>query len=507
MKNLLIEKKTIFKLSLILLISTAIATIIQLVKGTLFQYAIDRNISRVYMFIVLFCLLIIFELTFYYIEWIFEAKITAKAMENLKNGVFRSSLFSKKKENEEVTNLITNQINDLEYDYFYSLYNLIYLIFRVILVVTIIFFINIYIGIVILFFMLLPLLFLKITGQKLNDKNVELLKKRENLLSNVQLELINLFPTNVFKIQKDRINKIAQYTLEERKSQFAFAKLESKTNLLNSILSYGSHFFIFSLAVIFIANGEMEAGITITLLGLVEQLSMPLVSISRNINAISSTSDIRKMIASKIQDESKSNEIRVSNKIYTKDLKITLSNFEKSYPDFEFLNGKKYLIQGKSGIGKSLFFKTLIGYNEDYEGSIIYDDYQLMIGENVFEDVCYIDSELNLYDNDTLSYNMIFNDSEEVFKNKNIARILDGLSNQHRVSDLSTGQKRRMIVLRGLLSKKKFTIYDEPTSNLDDENKENILLELLKSPNCVIIISHDISSEMKKNFDIVYEVL
>ncbi|MEM5610194.1 hypothetical protein AAHB63_07215 [Bacillus thuringiensis] len=71
MKNSMIfgiKNKNTFLLILILVVSTLIGTVIQFVKGDLFQGALDHNLSNVYKYILVFGLLIMIEVLFTFLN-------------------------------------------------------------------------------------------------------------------------------------------------------------------------------------------------------------------------------------------------------------------------------------------------------------------------------------------------------------------------------------------------------------------------------------------------------
>ena len=58
---------------------------------------------------------------------------------------------------------------------------------------------------------------------------------------------------------------------------------------------------------------------------------------------------------------------------------------------------------------------------------------------------------------------------------------------------LSTGQKQRLLFIRAMYFNKSFIFMDEPTSNLDEKNVDQIinLISKLKNKFTIIVISHD----------------
>ena len=73
---------------------------------------------------------------------------------------------------------------------------------------------------------------------------------------------------------------------------------------------------------------------------------------------------------------------------------------------------------------------------------------------------------------------------------------------------LSGGQQQRVAIARALITDAKYILADEPTGNLDKENRRKIV-ELLQQiaheqDRCVIVVTH--SDYVKKKCDICYEM-
>ncbi len=73
--------------------------------------------------------------------------------------------------------------------------------------------------------------------------------------------------------------------------------------------------------------------------------------------------------------------------------------------------------------------------------------------------------------------------------------------------NLSGGQRQRVAIARALLHKRNVLLVDEGTSALDKENADIIEKNLLAEKELtLIIVSHHLSDERKKQFDLVYEI-
>jgi phospholipid/cholesterol/gamma-HCH transport system ATP-binding protein len=199
---------------------------------------------------------------------------------------------------------------------------------------------------------------------------------------------------------------------------------------------------------------------------------------------------------------------------------IIIKDLKKSYGDNRVLDGfnmhlnegENLVIMGKSGSGKSVMIKCLIGLEEPDSGSIE------VMGKNIHELAREVLDELRtevgflfqgsaLYDSMSVRENLefplrrhtkkfgIINDTKplviEALENVGLVNTIDLMPNE-----LSGGMKRRIALARTLILQPKIILYDEPTTGLDPITSKEILLLMMsiqkKYNTSSIIITHDV---------------
>ena len=199
---------------------------------------------------------------------------------------------------------------------------------------------------------------------------------------------------------------------------------------------------------------------------------------------------------------------------------IEIKDLYKSFGDNTVLNGfnlslkqgEIIVVMGKSGSGKSVMIKTLVGLIEPDEGSIhIMENDITILTEEVLDalraDIGFLFQGSALYDSMTVRENLEFplrRHTEKINENLDIEQmVIEALSDvglAHTIdlmpAELSGGMKRRIALARALILKPKIILYDEPTSGLDPiTSKEIIILmkEIQRKYNTSsIIITHDV---------------
>lgn len=200
---------------------------------------------------------------------------------------------------------------------------------------------------------------------------------------------------------------------------------------------------------------------------------------------------------------------------------IEIKDLRKSFGDNHVLDGftmrlnegENLVVMGKSGSGKSVMIKCLIGLEEPDSGEI------LVMGKNINElkqddldelrtDIGFLFQGSALYDSMSVRENLEFplrrhkkkfgtiNDTTPL-----VMEALESVGLAHTLNlmpeELSGGMKRRVALARTLILRPKIILYDEPTTGLDPITSKEILL-LMKSiqhkyNTSSIIITHDVN--------------
>ena len=199
---------------------------------------------------------------------------------------------------------------------------------------------------------------------------------------------------------------------------------------------------------------------------------------------------------------------------------ISISGLNKSFDDlhvlkgidFNLLKGENVAVLGKSGTGKSVLIKIIVGLLKPDSGEVLVlgkqvdqlagselNALRLRIGFS-FQNSALYDS-MNVYQN--LAFPLIMNvkklSKPEVDHAVNEVLEAVGLAGKSKQmpSDLSGGQRKRIGIARTLILRPEIMLYDEPTSGLDPITSAEIIKLInevqQKYNTSSVIITHDLT--------------
>lgn len=199
---------------------------------------------------------------------------------------------------------------------------------------------------------------------------------------------------------------------------------------------------------------------------------------------------------------------------------LQVKDLHKSFGENHVLKGfnmqlfqdENLVIMGKSGSGKSVMIKCLVGLIEADSGfiSVMGHDITKLTREALDilrREIGFLFQGSALYDSMTVRENLKFpmrshpqKFGDEATQEKRVMEALEnvGLANAINLmpAELSGGMKRRVALARTLIMQPKIIIYDEPTSGLDPITAKEIIILMQNSKTryntSSLIITHDV---------------
>ena len=515
--NMLNDNK---KVLILLLIVSFISCFSSLSISLFLKRIFDRDISNLHIFI----LLIIIKCLLDFFRNVILIKVNNKLDCDLSNNVF-NKLYNLPLSfhHNRLTGDITSRINDL--------YNIKKIIstFSFTSIIDIFLIIIILIVITIKYLLLLPQILLLLV---LITLVYYIFKKDEiYLLDNVK----NTYSTNnsIFIDNLKGIDTIKNMNIEDKmvnkqkKSLVNFIDSSNKYNMLlitsDSIISFIE--LIGIIIIMFNSYKLLSKGlITIGDLTFIYSLYLTIITSLKNL-----------IILDKNISESKLSYYRINNllniSIDNKGGKLIKNIDNIEFKDIEIFNskaskinitinkGENVFITGKSGIGKSNLFKSLIKDNQLFSGDIRLNgiDIKELKDCSIKNNITFVSQNEHIF-NDTIKNNILM--SKQI-NNKELNKVLkvsllDKVLRKNNINldylleedghNLSGGERQRVLIARALLNNTDFIIFDETMNEIDIESERKIINNInTEYKKTIILVSHRDNNSDLFNKKIVIE--
>ena len=209
---------------------------------------------------------------------------------------------------------------------------------------------------------------------------------------------------------------------------------------------------------------------------------------------------------------------------------IEIKNISKSFDDtniisdisFIFQKGKTNLIIGKSGSGKSVLTKCIVGLINPDSGQILYDGKDMLTmsvkeKKKIRKEIGMLFQGGALFDSKTIEENIAF--PLLMFSNFSKSEIEDRVNcclqrvvilNKNKLypDEISGGMKKRVAIARAIAMNPKYLFCDEPNSGLDPVTAiliDELIKEITEEYNMTtLVITHDMNSVFEIGENIMF---
>lgn len=516
MFKLIQNHKVLYFISLILIVSYSV---VDLLKSILMSYIFDDHlldsISSLIVIVLIFLgvYLIVSSLQQYVVE-VLKNKIRYSLNQNLYQSYASRNIASfQKKDSSEILNEFNNEVNVVIDNYVSSKLNVFSLTISLILGSLYIANLSVEILMFLLFCAFITILINSIFKNSLKKNQMNYLDSMKQWLCSIKnlcrcfndIKILNL--EKVFCDGLDIENKnLEQSTLKNN----GFIKILTS---INSFISQAMFFLTLLFGIVLIHYNRLTVGQLLGIAQASNMVIMPIVNYANLRNMIQSS----KPVLQKLLDNSicyEENEpIVFDEQIH--DIKIKHLNYSygvRLILDLSNLvidQGKKYLVIGKSGDGKSTFLDILTKQKKA-DGIYVNDKDLKDVQFSTYADkFSYVNQNNDLLpfsfeQNITLGRKMSKYSLKDLVTIFNLESIFDkerdNLDFEH--LNLSGGEKQRICLARAMYRNKKWLFLDEAFSAIDKTNSDRIHQFILSNPDITVLsIEHKVTKETVSLYD------
>lgn len=516
MFKLVQNHKVLYFISLILIVSYSV---VDLLKSILMSYIFDDHLLDSILSLIVIVLiflgvyLIVSTLQQYVVE-VLKNKIRYSLNQNLyQSYASRNIELFQKKDSSEILNEFNNEVNVVIDNYVSSKLNVFSLTISLILGSLYIANLSVEILMFLLFCAFITILINSIFKNSLKKNQMNYLDSMKQWLCSIKnlcrcfndIKILNL--EKVFCDGLDIENKnLEQSTLKNN----GFIKILTS---INSFISQAMFFLTLLFGIVLIHYNRLTVGQLLGIAQASNMVIMPIVNYANLRNMIQSSKPVlQKLLDNSICSEEKE-PIIFDEQIH--DIKIKHLSYSYGVRQILDLNnlvidqGKKYLVIGKSGDGKSTFLDILTKQKKAdgiYVNNKDLKDVQFSTYADKFS---YVNQDNDLLpfsfeQNITLGRKMSKYSLKDLVTIFNLESIFDkerdNLDFEH--LNLSGGEKQRICLARAIYRNKKWLFLDEAFSAIDKTNSDRIHQFILSDPDLTVLsIEHKVTKETVSLYD------
>ncbi len=418
--------------------------------------------------------------------------------------------------------ILTNDLDMIEESYFkiwFSVFNEIFeFVISLIFLTIISSWLTLFVLLTTILQMTIPKVMSKIIGNKKEEQSI----CAEEFITTTTDHLNGFDMIKSFQVTAKSLQAISNSNSKLEQSRYKVRLFTSLARLLSftsgQIIYIGIYFF----GAILVIKGNITVGELIAASQLVVYIASPLQTLTDDITEVKSAQNIIKNLKESI--EYKENVPKKIMDMPKKFEKINIKNLTFSYENntilknvcFSLERGKKYLLCGESGTGKSTLINILTGIFIPEEGQICvdgtdiknfsmeqYSKFILPCTQNIFI------FNASIKDNVTL-FNDKFSDEEvkQALIKSELGYLIKNYSDgiNHTISQnghiLSGGERQKIALARMELYNPPVVIFDESFANIDYKTTKKLVNKIIENKErTVILVGHQLSDEIMKNFD------
>ncbi|SCM96106.1 Uncharacterized protein BWINRASL_03303 [Bacillus mycoides] len=303
-------------------------------------------------------------------------------------------------------------------------------------------------------------------------------------------------------LQKEKwaIQLFKGVTAQSYKSEVKKTMMQHYMGVVGTVIETGAYVVALIIGAQKIMKGEMDVGSLVAVLATIEMLFFPVRYVGELLMmtqvAVASANRVFYFLDKQVADSEveKAMGMKITNVSFQEndEAKCRIKNIH-----LEINPGELVIVVGESGAGKTTLLKLITGLYKPSNGSVVYCGNEDRM-TTVWQEPRFFRT--------TVKENMYFgeeyleNQSEKNIELVNVTPIIRGLSEGSQTvlhksgEEFSGGERKRLALLRAIVSNPNLIILDEPTAGLDPSNQEVVwnMIEGLGRDVTRIVVTHDV---------------
>lgn len=515
------DKVSLAFMSVSMMVRAGVSGLFLLALKYITDYAVEGQVSKLIEISKLLLIVIIFELIFSLLTSYLQSTYMNKSMKNIRQAYVRK-LFDLDIKNlsttdeEKYLSQLSNDIDRYEDRFYLKLIELINTGAQLMVSMIILATVNNTLLFLALGLLVFFIVISKRTSKPVAEKEKVKSKSLQKYTNYISETLQGFFVIKQNQLEKSRIGEFKNLAGQVQKDNYEVDKKSTHVDAFNSFIQMLIIFTLVFLGLYSAKKYGLSVGTTLLAGTAFAQSIWPMQSITPYISqmtGISAVLDEFEEILNQKASEAREEIGKIS--------KINFTRADLGYEDMTVLENvnldikenQKVLIVGVSGAGKSTILKSIRRQLPLKSGIIRVNGYDI---EDIKAHSYY--KELSVIDQIGFIFNGSLKDNISLYKDNNLPLLkdilkkvgLEDLDLDHRLknngSNISGGQRARLLLGRALYLDTSLIICDEIFANLDRKIGSDIEKQILSLEKTIINVSHIIYDENLKLYDSIYRV-
>lgn len=289
-------------------------------------------------------------------------------------------------------------------------------------------------------------------------------------------------------------------TAQSYKTEVKKTMMQHCIGVVGTVIETGAYIVVLIIGAQKIMKGEMEVGALVAVLATIEMLFFPV----RYVGDLLMMTQVAAASANRVFSflDKRGADSKVERAM---GMKITNVSFQESDGekcrihniDLQIHPGELVIIVGESGAGKTTLLKLMTGLYKPSNGSIVYYGNEARM-TTVWQEPRFFRTTVkeNVHFGEEYLENQLEKNIELVNVKPIIRDLSEGIETVLHKSgvEFSGGERKRLALLRAIVSNPNLIILDEPTAGLDPSNQETVwnMIEGLGREVTRIVVTHDV---------------
>ena len=507
------------------LLSSGFAVVLQFFKGAVLDFALAGQMEQTLCYALLLIAFILLEVGGYYLSQRFSDRYVIGCVSMLRRDIFDSILrrdyvsFKQRPQGEYIAKFTTDAetIRDRRFRMKPYLWEI---LFKIILVAFALFRLDWRIAVLTIALLTTPLYVPKLIEGRLQKAQTAYLAAMEDNLTKVTDWLSGFEIIKNFSVEGHIRARFQQANDEAMDKLRLDTRLGAVSQLLTTLISYLSYYIVLVCSGALVLSGDFSAGDFFIAIGMIDQLSWPLISLANIIRQLLSVKPVCRAMEVFLREAPETHSTPspavLDSEIRFREVSFSYDGQRDILDRFSLTvkRGQKCLLKGPSGCGKTTAVNLLLRYHRPTGGSIELDGVPIEEFGSTYGLMTVVRQEATLF-RDTLRNNLTLfrpiSDERlrEVLRGVGLSRLTDALDEpvEENGTNFSGGEKKRICLARALLRDSSVLLLDEPLANLDPDTAQRIEDLLLSiSDKTLLVVSHQFTESKLPQFDQVIEM-